>query len=140
MSKRISSEHVHWWDNHHGQGEVERVYAKRPHVHGMGKRRKTHLTQRIVRELLDYNPKTGVLIWKPRSIEWFYSYRRYCSWNAKFAGRQALTTKRTDRTRLWGASDHLRARGRLSRSHQAECPFRRHGPAHACDQGMIALH
>lgn len=47
---------------------------------------KVELTQDIVRELLDYNPDTGVLTWKKRDLKWFKSYRSYCSWNAKHSG------------------------------------------------------
>lgn len=49
--------------------------------------RETVLTQEIVRELLDYDPKLGTFTWKKREQIWFASYRSMCSWNAKHAGR-----------------------------------------------------
>lgn len=53
------------------------------------------LTQEIVRELLDYNPDTGLLLWRMRSLDLFagdiQSQKR---WNSTFAGRPALATKR----------------------------------------------
>lgn len=44
------------------------------------------LTPEIARELLNYNPKTGVLTWKKRSEKWF-SDKRICNiWNSRYAG------------------------------------------------------
>jgi len=47
------------------------------------------LTQEIVRELLDYNPDTGVLTWKFRSEKWFATTGAFKSWNTRFAGVKA---------------------------------------------------
>ncbi len=45
----------------------------------------------ILRELLDYDPETGSLTWRYRSIR-FFSDQHYCdSWNSKHAGRPAFT-------------------------------------------------
>lgn len=49
------------------------------------------LTQEIVRELLDYNPDTGVLTWKYRDVKWFASTGSYKSWNTKYANKNAGT-------------------------------------------------
>ncbi len=55
------------------------------------------LTQTIVRELLDYNPATGVLTWKKRGLRWFLDCKHpycYCSrWNSQFAGKEAFKPK-----------------------------------------------
>lgn len=53
------------------------------------------LTQEIVRELLDYNPISGRLVWKERDIKWFkHSLKRTqehtCHhWNSRFSGKVA---------------------------------------------------
>ena len=53
-----------------------------------------HLGAKTLRELLDYNPDTGVLVWKPRALSWFrsgkYSAERICAtWNSKHAHKEA---------------------------------------------------
>ena len=47
------------------------------------------ITQEIVRELLDYNPETGDLTWKPRHRKWFCSERVWKSCNTRYAGKIA---------------------------------------------------
>lgn len=49
------------------------------------------LTTEIVRELLDYNPDTGVFTWKERGREWFNTKRAWRTWNARYAGKRAST-------------------------------------------------
>ena len=51
----------------------------------------TDLTTKIVKELLDYNPKTGEFRWKFRDRKWFedVSDRGWNSWNGKNAGNTA---------------------------------------------------
>jgi hypothetical protein len=39
--------------------------------------------------LLDYNPETGALTWKPRDRWWFIDDHQWKVWNAKFAGQKA---------------------------------------------------
>lgn len=45
-----------------------------------------------LRALLDYNPETGDLTWKPRPVSMFKAPRDAAAWNARYAGRPALTT------------------------------------------------
>lgn len=44
-----------------------------------------------IRTLLTYDPETGVLTWKTRGREWFATKRACSTWNARYAGRAALT-------------------------------------------------
>jgi hypothetical protein len=54
------------------------------------------LNQAIVRELLDYYPETGVLIWRERDRRWFKSNRNWKMCNVKIAGKPAFTTVGND--------------------------------------------
>lgn len=51
-------------------------------------------TPAIIRELLDYNPETGVLIWRKRESRWFNSDHRMKWWNTRFAGKRAGSLRR----------------------------------------------
>jgi len=54
------------------------------------------LTQEIVRELLDCDPKEGLLYWRERDVKWFSDNRYFSAagmcqrWNTKNAGKLAL--------------------------------------------------
>ena len=54
------------------------------------------LSQYLAQEFLDYNPVTGLLIWKHRSRFFFKTYRSYKCWNAKYANKSACNTLRPD--------------------------------------------
>ncbi len=46
--------------------------------------------------LLDYNPMTGVLLWKERPTTAFKTAAAGLTWNKRFAGKQAFTAMRPD--------------------------------------------
>ena len=55
----------------------------------------------VLRQLLRYEPDTGKLFWKERGPEWFAAGGRTSSnhasatWNTRYAGREALTARKT---------------------------------------------
>ncbi len=58
-----------------------------------------------IRKLLDYDPETGVLTWRPRAEEEFTDGKRSKAWiagvwNRKHAGRAAGTSDHTGRSRV----------------------------------------
>jgi hypothetical protein len=55
-----------------------------------------NLTPRIVREFLNYNPKTGALTWKPRDKKWFKDEHCQKVWNVQNANKPAFTTTAAD--------------------------------------------
>lgn len=50
------------------------------------------VTPEIVRELLDYDPKTGVLTWRYRERKWFADQRAFSTWNARYSGNVAFAS------------------------------------------------
>lgn len=50
-------------------------------------------TPELLRQLLDYEPVTGRLIWKPRPLEMFATKRAFLTWNKRFAGNEGFTAK-----------------------------------------------
>lgn len=53
-------------------------------------------TQAELHRLLDYNPTTGELTWKPRPVESFKRPADCLTWNKRFAGKPALKCLRAD--------------------------------------------
>ena len=47
------------------------------------------LTPEYVRECLDYDPDTGLMVWKKRPVEHFKNQRDCNSWNVRYAGKNA---------------------------------------------------
>lgn len=46
-----------------------------------------------VRAMLDYDPASGIFVWKARPINYFHDVRAFNSWNARYAGKVAGTKK-----------------------------------------------
>jgi len=47
-------------------------------------------TPERLRQLLRYEPETGLLFWLARPREMFSTQRAFSTWNARFAGQQAF--------------------------------------------------
>lgn len=45
----------------------------------------------VLRELLRYEPETGLLFWLPRPVESFENAMRAAMWNGRYAGKPAFT-------------------------------------------------
>lgn len=59
----------------------------------MAKAKEIPYTQEQLRELLDYDPDTGVLRWREREVHWFSRQAICNNWNSKHAGKRAGYTK-----------------------------------------------
>lgn len=62
---------------------------------------KTHITADEIRKLVDYDPATGVLTWKPRTPDMFcakkHTAEHMCNtWNARYAGKSAGGLSKSD--------------------------------------------
>ena len=44
----------------------------------------------LLRKLLDYDPSTGLLVWRHRPAEMFNRHSVFCCWNARHAGNPAF--------------------------------------------------
>lgn len=64
---------------------------------------KTDITPELLRQLLRYEPETGKLFWRARSLEFFkgsasYPAERSCKiWNTRFANKEAFFTLKDER-------------------------------------------
>lgn len=47
------------------------------------------VTREVVLEFFDYEPQTGLLIWRERDRQWFPCDRSWRTWNTKNAGKRA---------------------------------------------------
>lgn len=47
------------------------------------------LPQAALKELFDYDPITGVLVWRNRPLGHFKNSQSFASWNTKYAGKEA---------------------------------------------------
>lgn len=56
----------------------------------------TNVDPAILRQLIDYNPATGELVWRARDHSWFPNGRGCESWNKSFAGKPAFSCLNQD--------------------------------------------
>jgi hypothetical protein len=47
------------------------------------------ITQEYLKSILDYNPDTGIFVWRERPVEDFKSEIIWKAWNTRFSGKQA---------------------------------------------------
>lgn len=64
---------------------------------------KADITPEMLRQLLRYEPETGMLYWKPRPLNMFPNERMGRIWNTRFAGKEAgaMMTTGYSLIRLW---------------------------------------
>lgn len=62
------------------------------------------LTAAVLRRLVDYNPKTGAVVWRLRHRRYFDSDRACAAWNSKLAGKPAGTVSKNPKDK----TAHLR--------------------------------
>lgn len=48
--------------------------------------------QEVLRQILDYNPKTGELFWKERDRKFFKTNGEFIRWNNRYRGKPALNS------------------------------------------------
>lgn len=64
----------------------------------MKKANKPGLSPNTLREVIEYDPLSGLLSWKPRDESWFNDSKQFSAltlmrtWNRRFAGKRALAT------------------------------------------------
>ena len=82
------------------------------------------VTPSILRELLDYDPNTGLFTWKARDIKWFSDKggrytARWCqkNFNNKHAGKQALTSISDHGYNTGGILGHVFSAHRVAWAH-----------------------
>ena len=78
--------------------------------------RKKLITPESIRDLLDYDPDSGVFTWRKRDIRWFKSYKGWATWNGKFAGKRAGRVWTSPRTGY--QSRHLYLLGKNNNEHR----------------------
>lgn len=55
-----------------------------------------HKSPEAIRELLDYDPGTGLFVWKPRARKWCKSQRSFAAFKVTNEGNRAFTSKNSD--------------------------------------------
>lgn len=50
----------------------------------------------VLRQLLDYDPETGIFIWRERPRSMCRTDHEFKRWNSRYAGKQAFTQKNND--------------------------------------------
>lgn len=105
--KTLQSPYLYGIFNERSRQTRQRLTASNhvtPVVEGFDMAARAVIDPDVLRQLLDYKPSTGKLFWKERGIEFFAPVKgpekRMKAWNARYTGREALTSSATSGHRV----------------------------------------